>query len=352
MSEITKESVLKALSYVEDPDLKKDLVTLGMIQDLEISNELISFTLVLTTPACPMKDMLVNACRTAIKMMVSDVVKVDIEVSSQVQRSLQTDQILPGVKHVIAVASGKGGVGKSSLSAGLAFSLAHLGAKVGYLDADIYGPSAPTIFGTSQAPEMVSRGDKQVMLPIEKHGIKMLSIGLMTARGQAVVWRGPMVASAFKQFVQDTAWDELDYLIIDLPPGTGDVQLSLVQTVPLTGVVLVTTPQEVALSDARRALGMFSMEQIAKPILGVVENMSYFTPNDAPDKKYRLFGEGGGQQIAQEYQIPFLGEIPLNPDFMKAMDNGAITPDSDLLKPFHEVAKHVAQQVSLIALKK
>jgi ATP-binding protein involved in chromosome partitioning len=344
---ITQESVLAALSHVDDPDLKKDLVTLNMIQDLEIGDT-ISFTLVLTTPACPMKDMLVNACKTAIRVMVDPQISVNIAVSSQVQRSLQGDQILPGVKHVIAVASGKGGVGKSTLSAGLAFSLAHLGAKVGYLDADIYGPSAPTIFGTTEAPHMVQRGDKQIMVPIEVHGIKMLSIGLMTARGQAVVWRGPMVASAFKQFVQDAAWDDLDYLIIDLPPGTGDVQLSLVQTVPLTGVVLVTTPQEVALSDARRALGMFSMEQIAKPLLGVVENMSYFTPDDAPDKKYRLFGEGGGKQISEEYSLPFLGEIPLNPELMSAMDTGKITPDSPLLQPFHAVAAAVAQQVSIL----
>lgn len=344
---ITKENILAALSHVEDPDLKKDLVTLNMIQDLEIGDS-ISFTLVLTTPACPMKDMLVNACKTAIRVMVDPQISVNIAVSSQVQRSLQGDQILPGVKHVIAVASGKGGVGKSTLSAGLAFSLAHLGAKVGYLDADIYGPSAPTIFGTMESPHMIKRGDKQIMVPVEVHGMKMLSIGLMTARGQAVVWRGPMVASAFKQFVQDAAWDDLDYLIIDLPPGTGDVQLSLVQTVPLTGVVLVTTPQEVALSDARRALGMFSMEQIAKPILGVVENMSYFSPDDAPDKKYRLFGEGGGKQIADEYGLPFLGEIPLNPHLMSAMDTGKIHPDSPLLQPFHAVAAAVAQQVSIL----
>ena len=198
---------------------------------------------------------------------------------------------------------------------------------------------------------MVQRGDKQIMVPVEVHGMKMLSIGLMTARGQAVVWRGPMVASAFKQFVQDAAWDDLDYLIIDLPPGTGDVQLSLVQTVPLTGVVLVTTPQEVALSDARRALGMFSMEQIAKPLLGVVENMSYFTPDDAPDKKYRLFGEGGGKQISEEYSLPFLGEIPLNPELMSAMDTGKITPDSPLLQPFHAVAAAVAQHVSILQSK-
>lgn len=346
---ITQEAVLKALSHVDDPDLKKDLVTLGMIEDLVIGQE-ISFTLVLTTPACPMKDMMVNACKTAIRMMVDPNIAVTVNTTSRVRGSIPVSEVLPGVKHVIAVASGKGGVGKSTLSAALALALHGMGAKVGLLDADIYGPSVPTIFGVSESPQMYMKGDKQIMIPIEAKGLKLLSIGFMTAPGQAIVWRGPMVSSAFRQFVQDTDWGDLDYLIIDLPPGTGDVQLSLVQNVPLTGVVIVTTPQEMALTDARRAMGMFSMEAVNKRILGVVENMSYFTPDDAPDKKYRLFGEGGGQTLSKEYNVPFLGELPLNPSLMQHIDQGNITATSPELAPYYPVASALAQQVSMLQI--
>ena len=348
---ITRESVLKALSHVDDPDLKKDLVTLGMIEDLVIGDK-ISFTIVLTTPACPMKDMMVNACKTAIRMMVDSEIAVEVATTSRVRASIPMSETLPGVKHVIAVASGKGGVGKSTLSASLALALSGMGAKVGLLDADIYGPSVPTMFGVSASPEMYMKGEKQIMIPVEAKGVKLLSIGLMTARGQAIVWRGPMVSSAFKQFVQDTDWGDLDYLIIDLPPGTGDVQLSLVQNVPLTGVVIVTTPQEMALTDARRAMGMFSMEAVNKKILGVVENMSYFTPEDAPDKKYKLFGEGGGKALSEEYNVPFLGELPLNPALMKLIDEGNLTSDAIELKPYYQVAGALAQQVSMLQITK
>jgi ATP-binding protein involved in chromosome partitioning len=348
---ITRESVLKALSHVDDPDLKKDLVTLGMIEDLVIGDK-ISFTIVLTTPACPMKDMMVNACKTAIRMMVDSEILVEVSTTSRVRASIPMSETLPGVKHVIAVASGKGGVGKSTLSASLALSLSGMGAKVGLLDADIYGPSVPTMFGVSASPEMYMKGEKQIMIPVEAKGVKLLSIGLMTARGQAIVWRGPMVSSAFRQFVQDTDWGDLDYLIIDLPPGTGDVQLSLVQNVPLTGVVIVTMPQEMALTDARRAMGMFSMEAVNKKILGVVENMSYFTPEDAPDKKYKLFGEGGGKALSEEYGVPFLGELPLNPALMKLIDEGHLTSDAIELKPYYQVAGALAQQVSMLQITK
>lgn len=348
---ITRESVLKALSHVDDPDLKKDLVTLGMIEDLVIGDK-ISFTIVLTTPACPMKDMMVNACKTAIRMMVDSEIAVEVSTTSRVRASIPMSETLPGVKHVIAVASGKGGVGKSTLSASLALALSGMGAKVGLLDADIYGPSVPTMFGVSASPEMYMKGEKQIMIPVEAKGVKLLSIGLMTARGQAIVWRGPMVSSAFRQFVQDTDWGDLDYLIIDLPPGTGDVQLSLVQNVPLTGVVIVTTPQEMALTDARRAMGMFSMEAVNKKILGVVENMSYFTPDDAPDKKYKLFGEGGGKALSEEYDVPFLGELPLNPALMKLIDEGNLTSDATELKPYYQVAGALAQQVSMLQITK
>jgi ATP-binding protein involved in chromosome partitioning len=296
--------------------------------------------------------MMVNACKTAIRMMVDSEIAVEVATTSRVRASIPMSETLPGVKHVIAVASGKGGVGKSTLSASLALALSGMGAKVGLLDADIYGPSVPTMFGVSASPEMYMKGEKQIMIPVEAKGVKLLSIGLMTARGQAIVWRGPMVSSAFRQFVQDTDWGDLDYLIIDLPPGTGDVQLSLVQNVPLTGVVIVTTPQEMALTDARRAMGMFSMEAVNKKILGVVENMSYFTPDDAPDKKYKLFGEGGGKALSEEYNVPFLGELPLNPALMKLIDEGNLTSDAIELKPYYQVAGALAQQVSMLQITK
>ncbi|MBM3400242.1 MAG: Mrp/NBP35 family ATP-binding protein [Bacteroidetes bacterium] len=344
---ITEEKVLSALSHVDDPDLKKDLVSLGMIQQLKIDDK-ISFDLVLTTPACPMKDMMVNACKTAIRMMVDPNIPVEINVTSKVSSARSEDAVLPGVKNVIAVGSGKGGVGKSSVAVSLALALRQLGATVGLLDADIYGPSIPTMFGVKEAPPMILRDGKQWIVPIEKQGIKLLSIGFMAAPDQAIVWRGPMISSAFRQFVDDTEWGELDYLIIDLPPGTGDVQITLSQMVPLTGLVLVTTPQEVAMADARRAASMFKMPSIAKPILGVVENMSYFVPDDMPDKKYYIFGQGGGKRLAEETGIDFLGELPLIQDYMAMADEGRINADSEVFKPYLLLAAEVARRVSIV----
>ena len=344
---ITEEKVLAALSHVDDPDLKKDLVTLGMIQNLAIGNK-ISFDLVLTTPACPMKDMMVSACKTAIRMMVDAEIAVDINVTSKVSSTRAADSVLPGVKNVIAVGSGKGGVGKSSVAVSLALALRQSGASVGLLDADIYGPSIPTMFGISEAPPMVEKEGKQWIVPLEKQGVKLLSIGFMAAPDQAIVWRGPMISSAFRQFVNDTEWGELDYLIIDLPPGTGDVQITLSQMVPLTGLVLVTTPQEVAMADARRAVSMFKMPSIAKPILGVVENMSYFIPEDAPDKKYYIFGQGGGHRLAEETGLDFLGELPLIQDYMTMADAGKINPQSDVFRPYLNLASEVARKVSIV----
>jgi len=344
---ITEEKVLAALSHVDDPDLKKDLVTLGMIQQLKIADT-ISFDLVLTTPACPMKDMMVNACKTAIRMMVDPNIAVEIKVTSQVSSTRSEDTVLPGVKNVIAVGSGKGGVGKSTVAVSLALALRQSGASVGLLDADIYGPSIPTMFGVKEAQPMVQRDGKQWIVPIEKQGIKLLSIGFMAAPDQAIVWRGPMISSAFRQFVNDTEWGELDYLIIDLPPGTGDVQITLSQMVPLTGLVLVTTPQEVAMADARRAVSMFKMPSIAKPILGVVENMSYFVPDDMPDKKYYIFGQGGGKKLAEETGIDFLGELPLIQDYMAMADEGRINAESDVFKPYLALAAEVARRVSIV----
>lgn len=344
---ITQEKVLQALSHVDDPDLKKDLVTLGMIQNLNIG-ESISFDLVLTTPACPMKDMITNACKTAIRVMVDENIPVVINTTSKVSSSRSGAEVLSGVKNVIAIASGKGGVGKSSVAVALALALRKSGATVGLLDADIYGPSIPTMFGVHESPAMVERDGKQTIIPIERQGIKLLSIGFMAAPDQAIVWRGPMISSAFRQFVNDTAWGDLDYLVIDLPPGTGDVQITLSQMVPLTGLVIVTTPQEVAKSDARRAISMFRMPSIAKPILGVVENMAYFSPADSPDKKYYIFGQNGGRELAAEHGLDFLGELPLNPDFRSQADTGSIDVNSADFQPFDLLAAEVARRVSIV----
>ncbi|MBL7812726.1 MAG: Mrp/NBP35 family ATP-binding protein [Bacteroidetes bacterium] len=343
---ISNEQVLKALSHVDDPDLKKDLVTLGMIENLQI-DESIRFDLVLTTPACPMKDMMVNACKNAIRLMVDAAIPVEIHTTSRVSTTRTPDEVLRGVKNIIAVASGKGGVGKSTVSAGLALALQQMGAAVGLLDADIYGPSIPTIFGVHESPEMKTIDGRQVMIPIEKFGIRLLSIGFMTPPEQAIVWRGPMIASAFRQFVNDTDWGDLDYLIIDLPPGTGDVQLSLAQIVPLTGLVIVTTPQEVAIADARRAVSMFRIPAISKPILGVVENMAWFEPPDMPGKKYFIFGEGGGKRLAEEQQVPYLGALPLTESVRVRADKGSWDATAPDFQPFMVLAAEVARQVSI-----
>lgn len=345
---IEKEQVLKALSNVDDPDLHKDIVTLGMVENLVIEGNTVAFDLVLTTPACPMKDMLVNACKTAVTYMVSKEANVLVNATHRVSTTRQNSDTLKDVKNIIAVASGKGGVGKSTVSAALAIALAQSGAKVGLLDADIYGPSIPVIFGVDSSPEMISENGRQIMIPILKQGVKLLSIGFMTAPGQAIVWRGPMIASAFKQFINDVQWGELDYLIIDLPPGTGDVQLTLAQQVPLTGVVIVTTPQEVAKSDARRAINMFKMPAIAKPIIGVLENMSYFEPTDNPGKKYYLFGKGGGLDLAKEQDLPFLGELPLIPEVGVQADTGKLDALDNNFKAFNALAAEVARNVSMM----
>ena len=300
-----KEEILKALSYVEDPDLKKDLVTLNMIQNLNVNDKEVSFDLVLTTPACPMKDMLANACKNAIATMVDAEMVVKMNITSSVTSVREDSALLTGIKNIIAVASGKGGVGKSTVAINLAKALKSTGATVGILDADIHGPSIPVLMGAKdKKPELI--GER--MQPITHDGIKLMSIGFLVPKEQAIVWRGPMLSSALKQFSNDVDWGELDYLIIDLPPGTGDVHLSLVQLIPLTGMVIVTTPDEVAVSDARKAIAMFLNPQLKQEIFGVIENMSYFQPKE---EKYYLFGQGGGKGLAEEFNMDLLGEIPI-----------------------------------------
>ena len=284
---MTEAAILQALSNVQEPDLGKDLVTLNMIKDLSIDGNKVSFTIVLTTPACPMKDMMRTASENAIKILVNKSAEITVNFTSNTS-SIRKDnkEVLAGVKNIIAVVSGKGGVGKSTVSANLALALAEGGATVGLMDADIYGPSVPIMFGVrGERPMMKDVDGKGMIIPLKKHGITLMSIGLLVDEKNAVVWRGPMASSAMRQFVTDVDWGELDYLIVDMPPGTGDIHLTLMQTVPVTGVVIVTTPQNVALADAKKGIAMFGQAQINVPIIGLVENMSYFTPAELPDNK-------------------------------------------------------------------
>ena len=305
---IQEKDVLQALSTVEDPDLKKDLVTLNMIQDIKIDGNKVSFTVELTTPACPLKEMIKNDCLAAISGHLGENVEVNINMSSIVTSSrLQGTPILPNVKNIIAVSSGKGGVGKSTVTANLAVSLVKNGATVGIIDADIFGPSIPTMFNCeNEQPSLVEKDGKNFIVPIEQYGVKLISIGFLTPSDNAVIWRGPMASSALKQFFSDADWGELDYLLIDLPPGTSDIHLTLVQSVPVTGALIVTTPQKVALADAIRGVAMFKQDQINVPVLGIIENMAWFTPAELPENKYYIFGQDGGKQLAEKYDIPLI----------------------------------------------
>ncbi|WP_342646094.1 Mrp/NBP35 family ATP-binding protein [Mucilaginibacter sp. CSA2-8R] len=347
--QLTTEQVLQALSNVEEPDLKKDLVTLNMIQDIHINGNKLSFSVILTTPACPLKGLIENACRNAISHFINPEIEVSINMTSRVTTQKNTG--VPGVKNIIAVASGKGGVGKSTVAANLALSLVASGAKVGLIDADIYGPSVPIMFGLEGArPKASQQNGKTRIEPIEKYGIKLLSIGFFTDPNQPVPWRGPMVSTAVKQLFNDADWGELDYLVVDLPPGTGDIHITVTQSFPITGAVIVTTPQDVALADAKKGVGMLMMESINVPILGIIENMSYFTPAELPDNKYYIFGQGGGLKLAQLVNAPFLGEIPLVKSISESGDAGkpvVLTEDGIMDKAFKHIAERVAQQIAI-----
>ena len=349
---ITKEDVLKALSNVQEPDLGKDLVTLNMISDIVIDGKNVSFTVMLTTPACPLKEMIEKACINAIHILIDKEAVVKVFLDAKVNSNRKDNKaVLPGVKNIIVVASGKGGVGKSTVAVNLALGLANEGASVGLLDADIYGPSIPIMLGLrDERPKMMDVNGKGMIIPLEAYGIKAMSIGLLIDEKQAVIWRGPMASSALKQFISDVYWQELDYLVIDLPPGTGDVHLTIVQTVPVTGAVIVSTPQPVAAADARKAILMLKQPQINVPILGVVENMAYFTPAELPENKYYIFGKGGAQQMAEQFELPFLGEIPIVQSIREGGDKGvpAIMGDEPISKAaFTDLAKRIAQNIAI-----
>src|SRR5690606_16158546 len=311
------------LSTVDDPDLKRDLVSLNMIRDVAVSADSVAFTVVLTTPACPLKEKIRQDCLDAVRAVVGPDIAVNINITSSVTTQRDNTPILPGVKNIVAIASGKGGVGKSTVTANIAVALAQAGAKVGLIDADIYGPSVPTMFNCEhEQPHVKQVNGKNVIIPLEQYGVKLLSIGFLTPPDSAVVWRGPMASSALKQFFTDADWGELDYLLIDLPPGTSDIHLTMVQTVPVTCAVIVTTPQKVALADATKGLAMFRQPQINVPVLGIVENMAYFTPEELPDNKYYIFGKDGGKNLSQKYDVPFLGQIPLVQGIRESGDSG------------------------------
>lgn len=349
---MTEQDILKALSNVQEPDLGKDLVTLNMVKDIAIDGDKVSFTIVLTTPACPMKDMMRTASENAVKILVNKNAVVTVNFTSNTSSNRKDAKtLLSGVKNIIAVVSGKGGVGKSTVSANLALALAQGGAKVGLMDADIYGPSQHIMFGVrGERPMMKEVDGKGVIVPLEQYGIKMLSIGLLVDEKQAVVWRGPMVSSAIRQFVTEVDWGELDYLIIDMPPGTGDIHLTVVQTVPVTGVIVVTTPQLVALADAKKGIAMFGQAQLKVPVIGLVENMSYFTPAELPENKYYIFGKNGGKNLAEEFDIPFLGQIPIVQSIREGGDLGIplmVSDDEVTKKAFTEFAGNAARGIAM-----
>jgi ATP-binding protein involved in chromosome partitioning len=342
------EKIIDALRTVKDPDLKQDLVTLGMIQDLSVSQSKVTFTLVLTTPACPFREILKKTCIEAIHTHAAADLEVVIQLDARVTSSRTNHPVLPQVKNIIAIASGKGGVGKSTVSVSVAIALARCGARVGLLDADIFGPSLPTMLGCTQEKlQVTQQAGKNYLMPLEKYGMKLLSIGLLAPADDAIVWRGPMASKALRQLLGDTAWGALDYLLIDLPPGTSDIHLTLVQAVPVTGVVIVTTPQQVALVDAAKGLAMFQKPGIDVPILGVVENMAYFTPPELPDSKYYLFGQDGGKAFATQHKVPFLGQIPLLQHIREGGDAGIPAVLQENGGVFDGVATALAQQVAI-----
>ena len=356
---IHTEEVKSALSQVIHPTYSKDLITLGLVQDLVTQDKYIAFTLELPKKDDQLANQLKNECQNAVKKFIDAEAVLDITIGINIskQRELergdnqqkqkpQEEPVLPGVKNVIAVASGKGGVGKSTVAANLAVAISQTGAKVGLLDTDIYGPSIPTMFGVTERPNITTQ---KKLVPIEKHGVHLVSMGFLVDTDQAMIWRGPMVTSAVKQFMKEVEWGELDYLILDLPPGTGDIQLTIVQTVPLTGAVVVSTPQTVALDDARKGVAMFGKVNV--PVLGIIENMSYFVPEDMPEKKYYIFGKHGARNLAKKLEVPFLGEVPLRENIRKTSDSGtpivAEDPSSASGICLKEIANRVQQSLAM-----
>jgi ATP-binding protein involved in chromosome partitioning len=347
MASVTQEAVLAALSKIEDPDLHKDIVSLGFVQNIKIDNSTVAFDVVLTTPACPVKDQMREEAHRLVSAL-PGVSAVKINMTSNVTkgRSQVRENYIPQVKNTIAVSSGKGGVGKTTVSVNLAVALAQSGATVGLMDADMYGPNVPLMMGVKHAQE---GSEENKIKPAERYGVKIMSIGFFVPEDQPIVWRGPMIHGAIQQFLRDVEWGELDYLIVDLPPGTGDAQLSIAQLVPMTGAVIVTTPQDVALLDSRKGLEMF--KKVNVPLLGIVENMSTFVCPHC-SQTTDIFSHGGGEKAAGKLEVPFLGAVPIDPQIRQGGDEGRpiviANPDSPQAKAFVAIAGKVAQQISML----
>jgi ATP-binding protein involved in chromosome partitioning len=346
---VTRDDVLAALRSVQDPDLHKDIVTLGFVKEVRIEGGAVDFTIELTTPACPVKEEMKAQAESLVGAL-PGVTAARATMTADVRaRAGMTRQTIPGIKNIVAVGAGKGGVGKSTTAVNLAVALALRGAKVGLLDGDVYGPNIPQMLGTSDQPEV---SEDKKMIPPQAHGIKLVSMGMLVPPDQPIIWRGPMLHSAIQQFMRDVVWGELDYLVVDLPPGTGDVSLSMAQSVPLAGAVVVTTPQGVSVADVRKAVAMF--RQLNIPVLGAVENMSYFVCPHCGDRT-DIFGHGGGARMAEDLGIPFLGEVPIDTRVREGGDEGrpvvVADPQSSAAKAFAEVAGRVAAQISIQAMR-
>jgi ATP-binding protein involved in chromosome partitioning len=344
--QVNESNVLEALRIVKDPDLHRDIVSLGFIKNLVVNGGRVAFTIELTTPACPVKDLMRDQARAAV-MQLSGVTEVDVQMSARVREAVGPDAsraALPGVKNVIAVGAGKGGVGKTTVAVNLAIALAQCGSRVGIIDADIYGPNVPIMLGIKT--QLTTDGQK--IVPAEKYGLQIISMGFLTADDAPIIWRGPMLHGALQQFFREVRWKELDYLVVDLPPGTGDIALSLSQTVPVAGAIVVTTPQQVSLADSRRAVAMYRKLNI--PTLGIIENMSYFV---CPSCSHQadIFGNGGGEAMAADFEVPFLGRIPIYQPIREGSDTGVplviSEPDSPAARAFMAAAERTAAQVSI-----
>ena len=347
----TESDIKKALSFVNEPDLKKDIIELNLVSKIKSEGNKISFDLQISNPAMHNKKRVLEACELHLNRFLETQVELDVAISQipKKEEAPKPNNPLPDVKNIIAIASGKGGVGKSTVTANLAIALAQKGYKVGLVDADIYGPSMPLMFDVEhERPKPIEKNGINLIQPVESYGVKLLSIGFFADTNQAVVWRGPMATRALTQLFTEADWGELDYMLIDLPPGTGDIHLSLVQTVPVTGAIIVSTPQKVALIDARKAIGMFKMESINVPVIGMIENMAYFTPEELPNNKYHIFGKDGLKSLAQENELPLLGEIPLVQSIREAGDAGRpaiLQESSPQAVAFKDFADNVVREI-------
>ena len=343
---MNEKQIIKALSKVDDPDLKKDLVSLNMIKNISINNNVVSFEIVLTTPACPLKEKIKNDCLNELNK-INNNVKYNITFSSNVV-PFDKKTMVKNIKNIIAISSGKGGVGKSTIASNLAVGLGNMGAKTGLIDADIFGPSIPTMFNCeNEQPTIKKSKEKNIIIPIEQYGIKLLSMGLLIPNNKAVVWRGPMASSAMKQLILDVEWGELDYLIVDLPPGTSDIHITLSQSFPVTGTVIISTPQKVSTNDAEKAISMYNQEQTNIPIIGLIENMSYFI--DDNNKKNYLFGKDGGKTLCNKFSIDFIGQIPIDKRISDGSDLGypIILKENKISDIFKTLSQNIARIIAI-----